>query len=153
MVSFNNNTRGGAGKAAGTNSQAAAKKKQPPSGAKTDAFKGNAKTESVLHNKVITNKSGQSGQIIALVGVLATYSGVNNYSDWAESIENNVRKERAAFLPTRVSMNDYGSFTGDVFAYNGNDPAVEVINLNGRVQTRLESTNGTDMKNTDNRSS
>ena len=61
MVSFNNNTGGGAAKAAGTNSKAAAKKKQPQSGTKTTAFKGDAKTESVLYNKVITNGSGQSG--------------------------------------------------------------------------------------------
>ena len=100
MVSFNNNTGGGAAKAAGTNSKAAAKKKQPQSGTKTTAFKGDAKIKSVLYNKVITNGSGQSGQIIALVGVLATYSGINNYTDWAESIENNIRKERATFLPT-----------------------------------------------------
>ena len=100
MVSFNNNTGGAATKAGGTNSQAAAKKKHPPSGTKTTAFKGDAKIESVLYNKVVTNGSGQSGQIIALVGVLATYSGINNYSDWAESIENNIRKERTDFLPT-----------------------------------------------------
>ena len=61
MVSFNNNTGGGAAKAAGTNSQEAAKKKQPPSGTKTTAFKGDAKTESVLYNKVITNGSRQLG--------------------------------------------------------------------------------------------
>ena len=123
MVSFNNNTGGAAAKATGTNSQAAAKKRQPPSGAKTAAFKGDTKTESVLHHKVITNGSGQSGQIIALVGVLATYSGFNIFPDWAESIENNTRKDRAAFLPTCISMNDYGGFTGDVFAYNGNNSA------------------------------
>ena len=81
MVSFNNNTGGAAAKATGTNSQAAAKEKQPPSESKTAAFKGDAKTESVLHNKVITNGSGQSGQIIALVGVLATYCGVNIFPE------------------------------------------------------------------------
>ena len=74
----------------------------------------------------MTNGSGQSVQIIALVGVLATYSGVNIFPDWTESIENNIRKDRAVFLPTRVSMNDYGSFTGDVFAYNGNNPAARL---------------------------
>ena len=100
MVSFNNNTGGDATKVAGTNSQVAAKKKQPQSGIKTTAFKGDAKAKSVLYNKVITNGSGQSGQIIALLEFLATYSGINNYTDWTESIENNMRKERAAFLPT-----------------------------------------------------
>ena len=80
MVSFNNNTGGGAVKTAGTNSQAAAKKKQPQSGIKTTAFKGDAKAESALYNKVITNGSGQSGQIITLVQALASYAGTNNYT-------------------------------------------------------------------------
>ena len=102
------------------------RKKQPTSVAKTVAFKGDAKTKSVLHHKVITNGSGQSGQIIALVGMLASYCGVNIFPEWAESIQNNTRKDQATFLPTCISKIDYGGFTGDVFTYNGNTPAARL---------------------------
>ena len=126
MVSFNNTGGDTATKMTATTSQAAAKKKQPTSGIKTVTFKGDAKAESILHLKVITNGSGQSGQIIALVGVLSSYYGDKQFSDWAESIKNNTRKDQRAFMPTRISRSNYGDFTGadaDVFTYHGNTPA------------------------------
>ena len=93
MVSFNNTGGDTVTKPGATTSLAAAKKKQPTSGIKTVTLKGDAKVESILHLKVIKNKSGQSGQIIALVGVLSSYCGDKQFPDWPESIKNDIRKD------------------------------------------------------------
>ena len=126
MVSFN--TGGGtAAKPATTTSSAAAKKKTPKS-SKTPTFKGDAKAESILHQKVITNGSRQSGQIIALETALSSYVGEKLYPDWAESIRNNLRKSNTDYMPPIVNRSNYGqlNLAGDAFVWNGATPLAQM---------------------------
>ena len=82
---------GGGGKT--TNNGLTARKNQSkPNNKKPVGFKGDAKAESVLHRKVITSGSNQSGQIIVIVAALPSFIGDKSFPHWAESFRVMQRK-------------------------------------------------------------
>ena len=100
----------------------AARRNQPkPNNKKPAGFKGDAKAESVLHEKIITSESNQAGQIIALVSNLSSFIGDQSFPHWAESIRLMQRKTQPDFMPANVGRSAYGTITqaGD-FVWNGN---------------------------------
>jgi len=118
MVSFNTGS-GAASKPATTNSSAADKK--TPKSIKVSTFTGDARAESVLHKKVITSGTKQSGQIIAMETALSTYAGEKLYSGWAESIRNNERKSATDYMPAVVDRINYShvNAAGDAIIWDG----------------------------------
>ena len=92
-----------AGKGGNTCNGSAANKNQPkPNNKKAVGFKGDAKTESFLHAKVITGGSSQAGKIIVLVSSLSTYVGEKGYPHWADSLRLVERYDQDYFMPTDV---------------------------------------------------
>ena len=83
-------------------------------------FKGDTKTESVLHGKVITSGSNQAGQFIALVSNLSSYIADKSFSHWAESFRTMLRKTRDNFMPADVGKGAYVTLVAGVFVWNGN---------------------------------
>ena len=98
-----------------------ARKNQPkPNNKKPVGFKGDTKAESVLHAKVITSESNQTGQIIALVSNLSSYIGDKSSPHWAESIRLMQRKTQSDFMPADVGKSAYGTITAGIFVWNEN---------------------------------
>ena len=84
-------------------------------------FKGAATSDSVLHQKVVTNDKNQAGQLLALVTALFRYVGEKQMAGWAESLREMERKEQADFTPARVLRGNYGvpgANAGDAFVWN-----------------------------------
>ena len=116
MVSTTSEVGGG-----NTPNALAARKNQPkPNNKKSMGFKGDAKAESVLHGKVVTSRSNQVGQIIALVLNLSSYIGDKSFPHWAESFCIMLRKTRDNFMPADVGRGSYGTAVAGVFVWNGN---------------------------------
>ena len=110
------------------NSSAAAK----PNNKKQVGFKGDAKAESVLHGKVITSGSNQSGQIIVIVAALPSFIGDKGFPNWAESFRVRQRKTRDDFMPANVGRTTYGTINqAGNFVWNGN--AIETEDNYNRV--------------------
>ena len=81
------------------------------------------------------------------------YCGDKQFSDWAENIRNNIRKDKAEFLPTSVSRSNNGVLLGQTQMYlitMALHHQIEwirkigssEINHYGKVNPRLESTIG-----------
>ena len=109
---------GGGGKTP-NNSSTAKKNQSKPNNKKPVGFEGDAKAESALHGKVITNSSNQAGQIIALVATLSSFIGDKSFPHWAESIRIMQRKTRPDFMPANVGRSTYGAMVAGVFVWNG----------------------------------
>ena len=58
---------------------------KPKPGTQVSRFAGAARSDNILHNKVITSRTNQDGQIITLVKAIPSYIGINHYTDLAES--------------------------------------------------------------------
>ena len=81
-------------------------------------FKGAATSDSVLHQKVVTNDKNQAGQLLALVTALFRYVGEKQMAGWAESLCEMEQKVQADFIPARVLKSNYGvpgANAGDAF--------------------------------------
>ena len=114
------------------NGLAAGKSKPKRNNKKQVGFKGDAKVESVLHMKVITSGSNQSGQIIVIVAALPSFIGDKDFPNWAESFRVMRTKTRDDFMPADVNRTTYGTVnqTG-VFVWNGH--AIETEDDYNRV--------------------
>ena len=89
-------------------------------------FKGAATSDSVLHQKVVTNDQDQAGQFLLLVNALSGCIGEKQITNWAESFRNMVRKIQADFIPARIRKTNYGvqgANPGDPFIWNA--PAID----------------------------
>ena len=81
-------------------------------------FKGAATSDSVLHQKVVTNDKNQAGQLLALVTALFGYIGEKQMANWAESLCKMERKVQGDFIPDRIHKSNYGvagANPGDAF--------------------------------------
>ena len=96
------------------NGLAARKNKPKPNNKKQVGFKGNVKAEIVLHLKVITSGSNQSGQIIVIVAALPSFIGDKGFPNWAESFRVRQRKTRDDFMPANVGRSSYGAMAAGV---------------------------------------
>ena len=100
-------------------------KKNKPKTAKSQ-LKGAATSDSVLHQKVVTNGSDQAGQLLTLGNALISHVWNQQLPSWAESLRNNVRKTQADFIPARIRKTNYGTADvnpGDPFVWNA--PAID----------------------------
>ena len=97
------------------NSSTAKKNQSKPTNQKSVGFKGDAKAERVLHEKVITNGSNQARQIIALVATLSSFFGDKSFPHWAESIRLMQRKRQDDFIPANIGRSAYGAMAAGVF--------------------------------------
>ena len=89
------------------NSKANRNKNKP--GNQVPRFYGDATSDSVLHNKVITNGSNQDGQIIALYKSIPSHIASEHYPDWADSFRTMTGKIREDFIPTAPTKRAYGA--------------------------------------------
>ena len=90
-------------------------------------FIGAATSDSVLHGKVVTNGSDQAGQLLTLGNALFNYIAEQKLPNWAESLQNMIRKTQANFIPARVRKTNYGiagANPGDAFIWNA--PAIDI---------------------------
>ena len=100
---------------------AAGKNKPKPNNKKQVGSTGDAKAESVLHGKVITSRSNQSGQIIVIVAALPSFIGDKGFPNWAKSFCVMRRKTRDDFMSADVGRTTYGTVNqAGVFVWNGN---------------------------------
>ena len=105
------NTGGAAPAANSTTATTKKKKSKRNKKNRGGGFKGDAIADSVLYNKVtITPGKDQAAQIINVEAALSSHIGKEKFPDWAESIQNNIRKTRADFMPATVSKLNYGAF-------------------------------------------
>ena len=107
------------------NSSADWKKNKPKAG--KVYFKGVATSDSVLHQKVVTNDKNQAGQLLALVTALFRYVGDKQIADWAASLREMERKVETDFVPVPIRKSNYGTQgpdPGDDFIWNA--PAVDL---------------------------
>ena len=111
---------GGGGKTP-NNGTTARKNQSKPNNKKPVGFKGDTKAESVLLAMVITSRSNQAGQIIALVSNLSSFIEDKIFPHWAESIRLVLRKTQPDFMPGNIGRSAYGAITqAGVFVWNGN---------------------------------
>ena len=101
------------------NSSADWKKNKPKAG--KVHFKGAATSDSVLHQKVVTNDKNQAGQLLALVTALFRYVREKQMTNWAKSLRDMERKVQADFIPVNICKSNYGTpgaNAGDAFVRN-----------------------------------
>ena len=72
-------------------------------------FKGNRKTASVLHGKVITSGFNQAGQNIIIVSNLSSYIEDKSSPHWAESSYLMLRETLDNFVPADAGRSAYGA--------------------------------------------
>ena len=86
-----------------------------------------ATSDSVLHGKVVTNGLDQAGQLLTLGNALFNYIAEQQLPNWAESLQNMVRKTQTDFIPARVRKTNYGvagANPRDAFVWNA--PAINI---------------------------
>ena len=91
------------------NSKANWKKNKPKPRNQVLRFYCDTTSDTVLHIKVITNRSNQDGQIIALCKSFPSHIASEHYPDWTDSFRTMTRKTRADFIPTSPTKRAYGA--------------------------------------------